>query len=74
MSNDVQKPCCDELVKAQRAGTDNEGYGALVTAPDAVYWPEAWAMGSDLQPMRFCPWCGHRLDASEDTVEGTNDD
>ena len=49
-----QTTCCPEWLKAQQSGTDNEGYGRLIQ----VYPDGAASMGSDLPPIRFCPWCG----------------
>lgn len=49
----VPQPCCDQWSKAHQHGTDNEGWGALISnyggKPD---------MGDGLDPIRFCPWCG----------------
>ena len=46
--------CCDSFADAMQAGTDNEGYGALLR-PDG----DRFSVGSsELQHIRFCPWCG----------------
>lgn len=44
---------CSDFEAAQDSGTDNEGYGPLLSCP----W-EAWRIGSDLPDINFCPWCG----------------
>jgi len=44
---------CPQFIAAQQAGTDNEMYGALLYS-DA----DGWAMGCDLPPISYCPWCG----------------
>lgn len=53
-----EKPCCRQFVKAQDLGTDNEGYFRLVydDASGNLY------IGCGLPPIRFCPWCGERLE------------
>lgn len=53
--------CCDALERAHEHGTDNEGYGPLLYSAYPV-----WAIGSDLPPMRFCPWCGKELPKLEE--------
>ena len=50
------KDCCPMFVAAQLAGTDNEGYEALIYSN-----PPGWKIGSALPNMRFCPWCGTKL-------------
>lgn len=50
-------PCCEGIVKANQSCTDNEGYGRLLH----WYTGEGFNIGSELQPIRFCPWCGKPL-------------
>ena len=50
------KPCCDPWQLAQQAGSDNEGYGALIYRRYDNGQIEV--MGIGLPPIRFCPWCG----------------
>lgn len=45
--------CCDAWTEAQQSGTDNEGYGRLLYETMGQ-----WSIGSELPPIRFCPWCG----------------
>lgn len=49
--------CCEEAVKAQESGTDNEGYGKLLRD---VFQDGDWRIGDVglLPPIKFCPWCG----------------
>jgi len=61
---DKPEDCCKAWGSAQQEGTDNEGYGALLS------WlgPEmedtdgrvigGWSVGCLLPPIRVCPWCG----------------
>ena len=44
---------CSAFLDAQKACTDNEGYGALIRA-----WNGSWLVGCGLPPIAFCPWCG----------------
>lgn len=48
-------PCCLEFQNAQQTGTDNEGYGRLISdyGRNGEYM-----IGCDLAPMNYCPWCG----------------
>lgn len=54
-------PCCETWAKAHEWETDNEMYGRLVHCNDekegrhAAPYP---TIGSDLPPVKFCPWCG----------------
>ena len=41
--------CCEDMEKARQCGTDNEGFGPLVTG---------LRIGMELPEIRFCPWCG----------------
>jgi len=54
-------PCCDEWRRAQESGSGNEAFGVLVR--DLGNGPQ---IGSELRPVRFCPWCGH--DKSQPTA------
>jgi hypothetical protein len=47
---------CDEFKKAQQSCTDNECYGKLIVERDGQ-----WTMGCDLEPIKFCPWCGNKV-------------
>ena len=47
--------CCDAFDKAQTAGTDNEGWAALVYRN--YQHPGAALIGLGLPPIAFCPWC-----------------
>lgn len=56
----IVEVCCAEFAGAAQHGTDNEGWGAAVSSS----WPErplAWHAGTDLPPLRFCPFCGEPL-------------
>ena len=55
--------CCEAWAKAHEWKTDNEEYQALVHYDwyDREYRenPSTVArIGSNLPPVRFCPWCG----------------
>ena len=52
--------CCESFAKACRNETDNEGWGSLVwvSGGDASAPAGALMIGSDLPPIRCCPWCG----------------
>lgn len=45
--------CCDSMANALSGGTDNEGYGAV-----AVVWPDGIHIGSIMDAINYCPWCG----------------
>lgn len=45
---------CQAFKDAQGPCTDNEGYGRLLRRDG----PDAWSIGSNLPPLKFCPWCG----------------
>ena len=45
--------CCDELERATERGTCNEAYDCAVYGA-----PGKWTIGCNLEPIRFCPWCG----------------
>ena len=49
--------CCDAFGKATDDGTDNEGYGRLLMDRGNG---STWAIGCDLPPIAFCPWCGSK--------------
>ena len=46
--------CCEEFARAQELGTDREGYGACIKLLSGSIYD----LGCELQPLRFCPWCG----------------
>ena len=46
--------CCSIMLTAQEEGTDNEGYGCLVS----YYVDGSYHMGCDLPEFDYCPWCG----------------
>jgi hypothetical protein len=64
--NPVAEQCCAEWAKAHEFGTDCENVSWLVayrirwprTAAE-VAWSGAPVIGTDLMPVRHCPWCGH---------------
>ncbi len=46
--------CCNDFWQAMQTGTDNEGYGSLVS-----YYGRAFHIGSgNLPEIAMCPWCG----------------
>ena len=53
--------CCKEFKDATREGTDNEGYGSLIQ----TFKPGEWFVGCNLEPLKYCPWCGHALADSD---------
>jgi hypothetical protein len=62
-SRDPKNWCCDTMRAATVEGTDNESWGALIYRPDE-HNPH-WVTGSSLPPIKFCPWCGHKLEGIE---------
>lgn len=52
---DNQMPCCEDWEEAHKRGTDNESYDVLIGYENGLP-----VIGSDLPPVRFCPWCGAR--------------
>ena len=48
---------CVEFKKAQQRGTDNEGYGSLLSH----HVVDEWRIGRDLENISYCPWCGKRV-------------
>ena len=59
--------CCDTFRRAVEEDTDNEGYEALAHYSD----DGSVVMGSNLPPIKFCPWCGapYGLTAPETPLE-----
>ena len=54
--------CCDAFEAATIGGTDSEGYGALLSREGHEQNPTGpWIMGSELRPLKLCPWCGANL-------------
>jgi hypothetical protein len=64
-TNPVVEPCCQEWAKAHEYGRDCENHSWLIayemrwpqTAADLA-WSGAPVIGTDLMPVRYCPWCG----------------
>lgn len=44
--------CCQKFADALENGTDNEGYGSLIT-----YLQGVWHVSDELPPIKYCPWC-----------------
>lgn len=44
--------CCGDFDRAQKIGTDSEGYGRLIQVYQGMVM-----MGCDMPEIRFCPWC-----------------
>lgn len=54
--------CCDEFAAARCDGTDGEGYGELVYD----YADDGYFQAGQIEThLRFCPWCGTRMDDSK---------
>lgn len=49
--------CCETWEAAHQWSTDNEMYGPLIWPPERTESGK-YEMGTDLPPIRFCPWCG----------------
>ena len=49
--------CCEGFHMALQGGTDNEGYGPLLS-----HWHGEWRVGLDLPEIQYCPWCGRSLE------------
>jgi hypothetical protein len=49
--------CCDDMSEALQDGTDNEQYLALININDK----DQYEVGTYLQHMKYCCWCGTRL-------------
>ena len=50
------KKCCSEFEKAIERGTDNEGYGNLIS-----FVSGEWLIGYGLDSISYCPWCGKKV-------------
>ena len=53
----ANESCCAEFLSAMCDGTDNEGYGKLISLEDGKY-----SAGEGLNDLKFCPWCGANLE------------
>ncbi len=49
--------CCKDFELAQEVETDNAGFGTLLHG-DPMDKTNAWFIGYELKPIKFCPWCG----------------
>lgn len=49
----MKTKCCQEWEKAEIGGTDNEGYGRLISVRHGEF-----VIGCRLRSVSFCPWCG----------------
>jgi hypothetical protein len=54
--NQVEEPCCQPWETAHMLGTCSEGAHWLVWSSTHTGLP---VIGTDLPPVRYCPWCGH---------------
>lgn len=50
--------CCEEFAKATKAGTNYDGYLALIF----IYDDGRFLAGDGLKELSFCPWCGKALE------------
>lgn len=55
--NSQTTACCSEFLRAQESGSDNEGYGRLISCANGL-----WQIGDGLPPLAYCPWCGKDLE------------
>ncbi len=46
--------CCQRFADALEKGTDNEGYGSLISYEHGG----VWTVSDELPPIKHCPWCG----------------
>ncbi len=46
--------CCRAFIEALETGSDNEGYGRLISVDD----DKDWRIGGVMRSGRCCPWCG----------------
>ena len=53
--------CCDQIADAFLSGTDNEAYGSLMN----LYSGVVEIGSSELPSLKFCPWCGKKIDIDE---------
>lgn len=53
MTDKIHQNCCRAFDRAQQTGTDNEGYGRLITIDGEIAM-----IGSEMPPVDYCPWCG----------------
>lgn len=53
---------CLEFKLAQEPCTDNEGYSCLIQ-----FYGGEWKIGSGLDPIAFCPWCGKQVAPPEES-------
>jgi hypothetical protein len=62
-----KKSCCSIWEKANTLGTDNEGFDSLISYGkkeieiDEID-DDLARIGTNLEPIRFCPWCGLKKD------------
>lgn len=55
---DFETPvCCDDMAESFGAGTDNEGYHGLSSIESNMV-----EIGCTLPPIKYCPWCGDKID------------
>ncbi len=67
MKNNNTIGCCDDFKRAQGYGTDNEGYGSLLSQYNGE-----WNIGCGLSSITVCPWC--RTDLNELLPKGSNNE
>ena len=57
----MAESCCESWGKAQLPGTDNEEWEEVLKRgwdDDKEDHNNEWYIGSNLPPVKFCPWCG----------------
>ena len=59
MTDQKKHTCCEPFRQAQDDGTTADGYG-----PAVMFSPtnQVWHIGVIYDAIKFCPWCGARLD------------
>ncbi len=54
--------CCVSMATAFSHGSDNEGYGSLLHSWGGNKTERLIGIGSDLPPLKYCPWCGFEVE------------
>jgi len=63
--SDARKRCCPVFEHALEDGTDQEGFGPLIREYDEFVIGKE----EELPPIKFCPWCGARIEAKPEHWE-----
>jgi hypothetical protein len=53
--------CCPEFAEATQSETYEQGYDRSLLG----WWDCFWYFGSYHERLRFCPWCGAKLESDQ---------